>query len=242
MNATAAPTAKAPELSFEELGELVLKGKATPAEKADFLKQLEVKEKAVQARSGNIAKIKTEIEKLHKESPFEKDEWIDLLGEVYQAVAGHFNKSGSGAKTAKASTTATVTKREKVEYPSDSNEILFHFPSSGAQGDKVYSYHKGRIFETYKNDPANKFIFSEQQKKFAPAKLKANGQSVADLFKFLPTDEAQQAAAVKHLKSSEGAKEVAAILNHLNGTELKQDAVAKDIAAALDPAKSKKAA
>lgn len=143
MNATVAPTAKAPELSFEELGELVLKGKATPAEKADFLKQLEVKEKAVQARSGNIAKIKTEIEKLHKESPFEKDEWIDLLGEVYQAVAGHFRKGPDKDAAGE----APKARAARIKFHSDDATPLFVFPKKDGAPNPPKAFYKGRAFE-----------------------------------------------------------------------------------------------
>jgi hypothetical protein len=246
--ATNAPTAKNEATALAEkaaqmnaearkaLALRVLEGDATEEDQKLFEALKTENMKATAARKVHLETITAAVQALAGTSrPFGPEDMQklfsrDLISEVAHSMGIVKEVSQAGSNT----TDGSKKKREKISYPSDKAPVIFHFPSLGKAGDQELNYHVGRIYENYKNDPAGKFPYSATAKDAAPAKLKKHGTSIASLMAFLPVDAEQRKAAIEHLKKDTGASEIAALMQHLTGKEVKTEQAAKEIKAELD--------
>lgn len=246
--ATNAPTAKNDAIALAEkaakmtaedrkaLALRVLEGDADEEDQKLFEALKTENMKATAARKVHLETISAAVQALAGTSrPFGPDDMLKLFGtQLISEVAHGMGIVKDTSQTGVATTAdGTKKKREKISYPSDNAPVIFHFPSLGKPGDQELNYHVGRIYENYKNNPAGKFPFGTT-KDAAPAKLKKHGTSIAGLMAFLPVDAEQRKAAIEHLKKDTGASEIAALMQHLNGNEMKTEQAAKEIKAELD--------
>lgn len=235
---TTAPTTKATAADKTARIQALL-GDYLNLEKAqkDELDRLVNEVKADKAkRSGDVQALKEKIAELNPSLTelFATDELKAMVLEAkYQPsdlfTAAQLGGKVKGTKAPKAEGTGAT--RTAHPYPSNNDIALFDFPKTGKRGDQPHTYHRGRISETYK-EQANKPPYFPA----APAKLQAHGTKVAELMKFLPTDADKRKQAVDYLSTPKGAEEVAKLVSFVSGTEVKAEAVAKEIAAAVSPA------
>ena len=199
------------------------------SEEKELLKLKKELKTIKEQRGGEIDKLKAKIDELGASLSelFNNEELKKLVTDAKYAIADLFTAQQIAdlkpRKNTKVNVPGEVTTRTKHEYPSDKNDVLFHFPKSGTRGDRAYAYHLGRIYESYKGEDGKAPFIP------APAKLQAHAISIEELVKFLPTDAEAHAKAVAHLNTPDVAKEVAKLISFVTGEDVTFDKVSADL-------------